>query len=195
MSEIELIKKIREKTGLSFADIKKAVQNSGSTDEDKIVDFLRKQGVLKQASRSDRQTSNGSIFSYVHEGRIGVLLEIKCETDFVARSEIFQELGKNITLHIAAYQPKAVNSDGVDITFLEKELEIAKEQLTKDNKPEDMIEKILNGKKQKILEENSLLNQPFLKDSKITVTQYLAEVGLSTGEKIDITRFTIFSLI
>jgi elongation factor Ts len=194
MSEIELIKKIREKTGLSFADIKKAVASSGSTDEDKIIEQLRKQGVLKQASRSDRTTSNGSIFSYVHEGRIGVLLEIKCETDFVARSEIFQDLGKNVALHIAAYQPKAVNPEDIDTTFLDKELEIAKEQLIKENKPQEMIEKILLGKKAKITEENSLLGQPFLKDPKIIVSQYLAQIGLSTGEKIQITRFTIFSL-
>jgi elongation factor Ts len=191
---IDLIKSIREKTGLPLNSIKKAIEELDTQIESEIIDHLRKQGVLKQASRSDRVTSQGSIFAYVHEGRIGVMLEIKCETDFVARSEAFQMLGNDVALHIAAYRPQFVSPDNVDKAFVEKEIEIAKAQLVQEGKPENMIEKILEGKKSKILEENSLLTQPFLKDPKKTVGDQILEVGVATGEKIELTRFEIYSL-
>lgn len=194
MSDIELIKKIREKTGLPFADIKKAISEAGDSSEEKIIEILRKRGILKQASRSDRVTSNGYIFSYVHEGRVGVLLEVKCETDFVSRSQTFQALGSDIALHIAAYQPIAVKPEDVDPDFVQKEMEIAKEQMSKENKPPEIMEKILEGKRKKLTEEGSLLTQPFLKNPDITVSEYISEISLSTGEKIEITRFTIFNL-
>ncbi len=195
MSQIELIKSIREKTGLPFGDIQKALLALDSnTNEEKVIEYLRKEGILKQAKRSDRITSNGSIFGYVHEGRIGVLLEVKCETDFVARSKNFQDFGNDIALHIAAYRPLAVKTEDINKEYINKELEIYKEQLLKEKKPKDIVEKILDGKKKKLLEENSLLNQVFLKDSTLTVEQYLSQVSLSTGEKIEITRFVIFSL-
>jgi elongation factor Ts len=191
---IDLIKSIREKTGLPLNSIKKAIEELDTQIESEIIDHLRKQGVLKQASRSDRVTSQGSIFAYVHEGRIGVMLEIRCETDFVARSQAFQTLGNDVALHIAAYRPQFVSPDNVDKDFVEKEIEIAKAQLAQEGKPENIIEKILEGKKSKILEENSLLTQPFLKDPKKTVGDQILEVGVATGEKIELTRFEIYSL-
>lgn len=191
---IDLIKSIREKTGLPLNSIKKAIEELDTQLEAEIIDHLRKQGVLKQASRNDRITSQGSIFGYVHEGRIGVMLEIRCETDFVSRSAPFQMLGNDIALHIAAYRPQFVSPDNVDKDFVEKEIEIAKAQLAQEGKPENIIEKILEGKKSKILEENSLLTQPFLKDPKKTVGDIVLEVGVSTGEKIELTRFEIYSL-
>ncbi len=194
MSNIEIIKSIRNKTGLPLKDINKAIEAVGTDSEEKIITYLREQGVLKQQARQDRDTSNGGIFAYSHDGRLGVLVELRCETDFVARSESFQELGNDIALHIAAFQPKFVSPEYVDPEFINKELDIARKQLELEGKPQDKIEIILQGKKKKISEEFSLLTQPFIKDTKITVAQAIAQVVQVTGEKIEVTRFTIFSL-
>jgi|YNPNPStandDraft_1061719.scaffolds.fasta_scaffold26071_2 Translation elongation factor Ts len=194
MSNIELIKSIRNKTGLPLKDISKAIEVLGVVDEDKIITYLREQGVLKQQARQDRTTTNGSIFAYVHSGRIGVLVELRCETDFVARSEAFQELGNDLAMHIAAFQPKFLTPEQADSEFLNKELDIARKQLEAEGKPKDKIELILQGKQKKIAEENSLLTQPFLKDSKITVAQKIVEITQVTGEKIEVNRFVVFTL-
>ena len=194
MSNIELIKSIRNKTGLPLKDISKAIEILGVVDEDKIITYLREQGVLKQQARQDRTTTNGSIFAYVHSGRIGVLVELRCETDFVARSAAFQELGNDLAMHIAAFQPKFLTPEQADSEFLNKELDIARKQLEAEGKPEDKIELILQGKQKKIAEENSLLTQPFLKDPKITVAQKIVEITQVTGEKIEVNRFVVFRL-
>jgi elongation factor Ts len=194
MSNIELIKSIRNKTGLPLKDISKAIEILGVVDEDKIITYLREQGVLKQQARQDRNTTNGSIFAYVHSGRIGVLVELRCETDFVARSAAFQELGNDLAMHIAAFQPKFLTPEQVDSEFLNKELAIARKQLEAEGKPKDKIELILQGKQKKIAEENSLLTQPFLKDSTITVAQKIVEITQVTGEKIEVNRFVVFTL-
>jgi elongation factor Ts len=194
MSNIELIKSIRNKTGLPLKDISKAIEILGVVDEDKIITYLREQGVLKQQARQDRTTTNGSIFAYVHSGRIGVLVELRCETDFVARSAAFQELGNDLAMHIAAFQPKFLTPEQADSEFLNKELDIARKQLEAEGKPKDKIELILQGKQKKIAEENSLLTQPFLKDSTITVAQKIVEITQVTGEKIEVNRFIVFTL-
>jgi len=191
---IVLIKSIRERTGLSLKEIKKAVDAMPEKAEEEIIDHLRKQGVLKQQAKQDREVNNGGIFSYVHEQKLGVLVELKCETDFVARSGSFQTLGGDITLHIAAYLPKFVRPEEVDQDFVEKEIEIAKEQLKQEGKPENMIDKILEGKKSKLLNENSLITQPFLKDPKITVNDRISQAIQETGENITVARFVVFSL-
>lgn len=192
---ISLIKSIRQKTGLSFKDIKKAVEELGGQDEEKIITHLREQGMLKSQKRQDRSTDNGGIFTYSHEGRLGVMVEIKCETDFVARSDQFKELGQDICLHVVAYQPQGVGVDDVSLTYLENELEIARTQLLNEGKPEDKIEMILQGKKKKILSESTLLQQPFIKDPKKTVEEHIASVVQTTGEKIVVTRFVLYSLV
>ena len=194
MSNLDLIKNIRNKTSLPLKDIVKAIEATGAEDEDQIITYLREQGVLKQQSKEGRETSQGGIFSYVHDGRIGVLLEIKCETDFVSLSSTFQELGSDLTLHIAAYRPKFVSSSEVDQNFIEKELEIAKQQLLNEGKPEDKIEMILQGKQKKILEENSLLSQPFLKNPELSVNDVINQTIQKTSENIKVTRFSVFSL-
>lgn len=191
---IDLIKKIREMTGLPLKDIKKAVDEFGSDSEDKIIEHLRKQGVLKKASRSDRQTDNGRIFAYVHEGRIGVMLELKCETDFVARSDSFIELGNDLCLHIAAYRPMYISPDQAPLDYIEKELEISRSQLLLENKTPEMVEKILLGKKSKILEESAALKQQFLKNPSLTIEERITEISTVTGEKIEFTKFIIYSL-
>ena len=194
MSNIELVKAIRFKTGLPFKDINKAIEALGSTDEDQIITYLREQGLLKSQARQDRETNNGGIYCYVHDNRLGVMVEIKCETDFVSRSDAFKEFSNDVCLHIAAYQPKFVSETEVSEEFVSKELEIAKTQLLNEGKAEEMIEKILSGKKAKIVKEFSLLTQPFIKNPDITVSDYLAQVSQTTGEKITITRFVVYNL-
>jgi elongation factor Ts len=191
---MELIKQIREETALSLKDIKKAVDETGSSDKDIVIKHLREQGVLKAASRSDRATAQGSIFSYVHEGRIGCMVVIKCETDFVARSDAFKKFGEHLCLHIAAYTPKFLSADQVDPAYIESELAIAKAQLENEGKPADKINMILEGKKSKIQNESSLLAQPFIMDPNATVEQYMHSISQQTGEAIRIEKFIILNL-
>jgi elongation factor Ts len=194
MANTDLIKAIRARTSLSFKDITKAIEALQTEDQDKIIAHLREQGTLKAQARADRQTSQGGIFSYVHDGKIAVLVEVKCETDFVARSNTFQTLGNDIALHIVANQPKFVSEDQVDTDFINKELEIAKEQLKNQGKSDEMIEKILAGKKNSIQKDFSLLSQPFLKDTSLTVSQLVIACSQETGEKIEVTRFVLYTL-
>jgi elongation factor Ts len=193
MSNLELLKAIRHKTGLPIKDINKAIEKAGNN-EDEVIKYLREQGVLKQQARQDRETSFGGVFGYVHDGRVGVLVEVKCETDFVGRSDTFKNFGQDLALHIAAYQPKFVNKDQVDPEFIAKELEIARIQLVNDGKPEDKISMILDGKKKKIAEEFSLLSQNFLKDPTVSVEDYVTRISQATGEKIEVNKFVIYNL-
>lgn len=194
MSEMELIKSIRARTSLSLSAIKKAIEATQTDDEDKIISYLREQGVLKAAARQDRETNQGAVFSYVHDGRLGVLVEIKCESDFVSRGERFQELGNDIALHIAAYNPKFVSPETVEQEFINKELEIQRELMKNEGKPDSIIDKILEGKKASIEKDFSLLSQPFIKDNTKTVGQIVLEVSQESGEKLEVTRFVVFSL-
>jgi elongation factor Ts len=195
MSAIDLLKSIRSQTGLPIKDINKAIAEVGeNAGEEAIITHLRKQGVLKSQARQDKDTNQGRVFSYVHEGRIGILLELKSETDFVSRSDDFINLGNDIALHLAAYQPTFVSSDEVSEDFINKELDIARAQLKNEGKPDDKIEMILTGKKKKIVEEVSLLSQSFLKDTSITITDLINQIVQKTGEKIVVSRFTIFNI-
>jgi elongation factor Ts len=190
---LELIKEIRAITGLPLNDIKKAIDTVGEN-QDLIIKHLREQGALKSSKRNDRSTENGYIFSYIHEGRIGVLVEILCETDFVSRSEDFKSFGQNICLHVVATQPRFINSEEVDSTIIEEEMEIQRKLLLTENKPADIIDKILNGKKDKFFEEIVLLEQPFVKDQSIKIKDLLNSVSQKTGEKVIINRFSLFVL-
>jgi elongation factor Ts len=191
---MELINLIREETALSLKDIKKAVDETGSTDKEVVIKHLREQGVMKAASRADRATAQGSVFSYVHEGRIGCMVVVKCETDFVSRSDSFKAFGNQLCLHIAAYQPKFVSPEDVDQKFIDNELDIAKTQLENEGKPADKITMILEGKKAKITSEVSLLKQAFLIAPDQTVENYMLSVSQQTGEKILIEKFVILTL-
>lgn len=194
MSSIELIKSIRNRTSLSLNAIKKAIETLQTEDEEKIISYLREQGILKSQARADRETKQGGIFSYIHDSKIGVMVEIKCETDFVGRGDTFKALGNDICLHIAAYNPQFLSEDEVDQNFIDRELAIAKEQLILEGKPEAILEKILEGKKNSIQKEYSLLSQPFIKDPSFTVSQVISNVSQETGEKIEVTRFVVYSL-
>lgn len=191
---LELIKSIRNRTNLSYKDISKAIATLNSTDENAIIDYLRQQGVLKTQARSDRETSEGGIFAYIHEGRMGVMVEVKCETDFVSRGDIFKGFGQDLALHIAASSPKFVSESEVDEEFIAKEVEIARERLLNEGKPESMMDKILTGVRNKIVKEVSLLSQPFLKNPDQTITQLITEISQQCGEKIEITRFVVYNL-
>lgn len=194
MSNIDLIKSIRARTNLSFKDINKAIEALGVRDEEVIITHLREQGVLKAQARQDRDTNQGGIFSYIHEFKLGVMVEIKCETDFVSRGEVFRTFGNDIALHIAANQPKFVSEADVDQEFLSSELAVARELMVNQGKPEAMLEKILEGKKASIIKEYSLLTQAYLKNTEITVADYVTHISQETGEKIVITKFVVFSL-
>lgn len=194
MANVELVKAIRYKTNLSFKDINNAIAAVGSEDETAIIDYLKKQGVLKSAAKQGRETTTGAIFTYTHEMRIGVMIEIKCESDFVARGEDFQNLGKEICLHIAAYQPKFVTAEEVSQEYINSELELAKVKLIEQGKAEDMIVKILEGMKNKMAKEVSLLSQPSLMNPDISVADQIAGVTAKIGEKVEVSKFVVYNL-
>lgn len=192
---IELIKSIRQRTGLPFKDIKKAVDELGTNDEEAIIKMMREQGVLKQQAREGRDASEGGVFSYTHDdNKIGVLLQINCETDFVARSDDFRQLGNDIALHIAALEPRFLSEQEVDASFIEEEIEVARKQLIAEGKPEEKLEMILKGKRAKIVKENSLISQDFFKDNNITIQDLIAQVSQKTGEKIVVEKFIIYTI-
>ena len=192
MSLTEDIKTLREQTGAGMLDCKKALeQNDGNME--KAADWLREQGISKAAKKASRIAAEGSVFLYNHmNGKIGVMLELNCESDFVAKNEDFQALGHDICLHIAANAPKYVRREEVDGSELEKEREILKAQVINEGKPEAMADKIVDGKIGKFYKDICLLEQPFVKNPDITVEQLVNEAILKIGEKITIRRFARF---
>lgn len=192
MSDANTIKQLREQTGAGIMDVKEALTEAGD-DVEKAVEILRKKGLAKQAKKADRAANEGIVESYIHAGgRIGVLVEVNCETDFVARTDDFKALAKEIALHIAASNPLYISSEDVPVEVIEKEKEIYKEQFA--GKPDDVIEKMLEGKIAKYYEEACLLNQPFVKDNDKTIGDLLGEATGKMGENIQVRRFTRFML-
>ena len=190
----EDVKKLRDKTGVGIMDCKKALKECGG-DFNKAVDFLRKKGVEVANKRSGRQASQGSVASYIHMGgKIGVLVEINCESDFVAKADNFVNFVKDVSMHIAAASPDWVSRDEVPVDVLDKEKEILKEQALKSGKPEKIIDKIVEGKISKFFTQRCLLDQPFVKDSDKTIQQLLDELMGKTGEKCVIRRFARYQL-
>jgi elongation factor Ts len=192
MNENELIKELREMTGVGIVDIKKALTEAGG-DKDKAMEILRKSGMAKLAKKSDRLAKEGLVESYIHAGgRVGVLLELNCETDFVARTDDFKSLAKELALHIAAANPLYVSSDDVPAEVLEKEREIYKEQ-SKD-KPADVMEKMIEGKVAKYFEEACLLDQGYVKDPSVKISQLIADKAAKMGENVQVGRFVRYVL-
>ncbi len=164
-------------------------------DMEKAVDFLRKKGLATAAKRAGRATSEGTIQSYIHMGgKIGVMVEVDCETDFVAKTDDFVEFAKNLAMHIAATNPVAIVPEDVPEEILNREKEIYKAQALEMGKPEKMIDKIVDGKLNKFFKDSCLLNQPYVKDPDKTITDYLNEVIAKTGEKITVKRFARFQV-
>jgi elongation factor Ts len=189
-----MVRALREKTGAGMMDCKKAlVETLGNIDE--AIDFLRKKGIASAAKKSGRATKEGSVLSYIHgEGRVGVLLEVNCETDFVARTEQFKQFCKDLGLHVAAANPQWVRSDEVPAETVAKEKEIAVAQMLAAGKPAAVVEKIAEGKVKKFYEDNCLLFQPFVKDPSKSIDQLLKETIAVLGENISIRRFARFAL-
>lgn len=191
---LEKIKELREGTGISMMSCKKALEEANG-DFDKAFDLLRKKGEAKASERSQRSTAQGVVMSYIHSNnKLGVLVQLGSETDFVARNEQFQALAKDIAMHIAATNPLTISPDEVSHELLEKEREIWREQLKREGKKEQMMEQILAGKEKKFREESALLSQPFVKNPEITVEQLIKDNMTKMGENIKIVRFTRFSI-
>ncbi len=189
-----LVKELREKTGLSMGECKKALVETDG-DIEKAIDFLRKKGMAAASKKAHRTTSQGLIGSYIHAGgKIGVLCEVNCETDFVARNEAFQELVKDICMHIAAADPKFVKKEEVTDEVLDKEREIFLAQAMEAGKPENIAKKIVEGKLSKYYEENCLYEQAFVKNPDVTVGQMISTKIAEIGENIVVSRFSRFAL-
>lgn len=188
------VKELREKTGAGMMDCKKALGETGG-DFEKAVDYLRKKGIASAQKKAGRATKEGAVFSYIHgEGKVGVLLEVNCETDFVARTEQFKTFLKDVSMHIAAANPTYVRPDEVPADIIAKEKEIAVAQMVASGKPAAVLEKIAEGKINKYYEENCLLKQNFVKDSAKTIEGLLTETIATLGENISIRRFARFVL-
>ncbi len=183
------IKTLRERTGAGFMDCKKALEDSNG-DFDKAVEFLRKKGLAQAAKRAEREASEGVLELYNHgDGRVGVMVEINCETDFVARSEKFRKFAHEIALQIAALSPRWVSEDEIPAEVLEKEREIARERAIQEGKPEKVLDRIVEGRVEKFKDQFVLLRQAYIRDDKITIQEYLHENIASIGENIVIRRF------
>ncbi|MDD5396548.1 MAG: elongation factor Ts [Candidatus Moranbacteria bacterium] len=181
----ELVKKIRERTGAGMVAIKKAVDEAGG-DEEKAIEILRKQGQSKAAKKADRTTGEGVVVSYVHSNKVGALVKLLCETDFVARNEEFVALAKDIAMHITAMNPKFIKPEDMPAELIEKEKEIWRELLAKEGKPAEMMEKIMLGKEKKFREESALLTQAYVKNPEITIGELIVEKIGKMGEKIEV---------
>src|SRR6185437_7501561 len=189
-----LVKELREKTGAGMMDCKKALAES-SGDFEKAIEFLRKKGIASAAKKAGRATKEGAVTSYIHgEGKVGVLLEVNCETDFVARTEQFRQFVKDVAMHVAAANPAYVRPEEVPADVIAKEKEIAVAQMQASGKPAAVLEKIAEGKIKKFYEDTCLMNQAFVKDPNKTIEQLLKETIAALGENIMIRRFARFQL-
>lgn len=191
---LDLIQQLRDKTGVGMMDCKKALIETNG-DIDKAVELLRKKGAAVAEKRAGNATKQGYIHAYIHAGsQLGVLIEINCETDFVARTQDLQNFAKDVAMHIAAARPRCVNPEDLDAAFLDKEKEILAEQLKAAGKPVTMIDKILAGKLEKLYSEVCLMRQPFIKNDKLTIDDLLKDLIAKMGEKITIRRFVRYEI-
>src|SRR5580658_10419791 len=185
----QLVKELRERTGAGFSDCRNALVEAKG-DVDRAIDVLRRKGQAAAQKKAQREASEGLIGHYIHAGgKIGVIVEVNCESDFVARTEDFQRLCHDVAMHIAAIDPRYVRREEVTQEILDHEREIYKEQARATGKPEPVIEKIVNGKMEKFYEENCLYEQHFIKDESVTVGELVAQMIAKLGENISIRRF------
>ena len=190
----ENVKELRQKTGAGIMDCKEALLECDG-DIEKAVDFLRKKGMATALKRAGRGTSEGTIQSYIHMGgKIGVLVEVNCESDFVAKNEDFIAFAKNIAMHIAATNPAGIVPEDVSEEVVKREKEVYREQALEMGKPEKMIDKIVEGKLNKFYKESCLMNQSYVRDPNITITDLLNDVIAKIGENIKISRFARFQI-
>lgn len=189
-----MVKQLREKTGAGIMDCKEALTECEG-DVSKAVDFLRKKGLATAAKRAGRTMSEGIVQSYIHmDGKLGVLVEVNCETDFVAKNDDFKEFAKNISMHIAATNPVGINPEDVPEEIISKEKEIYRAQVIEMGKPEHIADKIVEGKLQKYFKDNCLVNQAYVRDPDMTIADLLNEVIAKIGENITIKRFARYKI-
>ena len=187
-----MVKQLREKSGAGMMDCKQALVECDA-DIDKAVDFLRKKGLATAQKRAGRAMTEGTIQSYIHMGgKLGVLVEVNCETDFVAKNEDFVQFAKNIAMHIAATNPLGVRAEDVPEETIQRERDIYQAQALETGKPENVVTKIVDGKMNKFFKENCLLNQPYVRDPDLAVEDVLNELIAKIGENITIKRFVRF---
>lgn len=189
----ELVKELREKTGVGFMECKSALQESKG-DLEEAITILRKRGLASLAKKSGRETKDGLVGAYIHNGKIGVMIEVNCETDFVARNPDFQSLVKDLAMHIAASDPRFIRKEDVTEDVLAKEREIYTEQARATGKPENVLGKIVDGRMSKYYAEACLLEQPFVKDPAISVRDHIAAHIQKIGENIQVRRFVRYKL-
>lgn len=191
---LEKIKKIRERTGAGMVNIKEALDAAGG-DEEKAVELLRKKGQDKALKKAGRETKEGVVVSYIHSNKkVGAMVKLYCETDFVGRNEEFQELAKDIAMQVVASDPKVLRPEDVSVDLVAKEKEIWIEQLKNEGKPEAMFEKIMAGKEDKFRKDLALLTQPFIKEQKVTIDDIIKEKIGKIGENIQVGEFVRFEL-
>jgi len=194
MSTLEQIKKLREKTGAGIVEVKKALEEAGD-DQEKAIEILRKKGQDKALKKSDREAKEGIVGYYVHSnGKVAAMVKVFCETDFVARNEEFQNFAKDVAMHITAMDPQYLSPEDVAEDAVTKEKEIWAEQLATEGKPQDIVEKILEGKEKKFREEVALLTQAFVKNPDVTVGQLLTDTIAKIGENVQLGEFVRFEL-
>ena len=188
------VKALRDKTGAGMMDAKKALIETDG-DMEKAVDLLRAKGAAKAAKRDDKDAAEGTIGTYIHHsGKVGVMVQVNCETDFVANTDDFQGLARDIAMHIAAANPVSVSTDSIPAEEIEREKGVYMAQLEEEGKPENIREKIVEGKLNKWFKDVALLEQPFVKDPDKTIGALVTEVSAKTGEKIEVARFARFSI-
>ena len=190
----KLVKELRERTGAGFSDCRAALIEANGNIE-KAIDILRKKGQAAAAKKAQREASEGLVGSYIHAGgKIGVLVELNCESDFVARTDAFQQLSHDIAMHVAALDPRYVRREEVTPEMLEKEREIYRAQALATGKPEAVVEKIVTGKMEKFYEENCLYEQHYIKDESVTIGEMITQAIAKLGENISIRRFARFKV-
>jgi elongation factor Ts len=189
-----MVKELRERTGAGMMECKNALAETNG-DIEKAIDLLRARGAAKAAKRAEREVKEGAIGSYVHMGgKIGVLVEVNCETDFVARNDAFQSLVRDLAMHIAAAAPLALTPEEIPAEIVDRERGVYREQVKNEGKPEKMWDKIVEGKLNKFYKESTLLEQPFVKDPDKTIKDLITEVAAKTGENLVVRRFVRFKL-
>jgi len=189
-----VVKKLRDKTGAGMMDCKRALKEAEG-DEERAIEILRKKGAASAKKRSGRQTAEGVVHAYIHPGgRVGVLIEVNCETDFVARNDDFKVFVNNIAMQVAAAQPLSVDREGIPSDIVEIEKRIYTEQMQESGKPQNIIEKIVEGKLAKFYKENCLLEQPYVKDNDLSINDYLVQARAKIGENVVIKRFVRYQL-
>ena len=190
----KLVKELRDRTGAGMMDCKRALESTGG-DIEAAIDLLRSKGEAKAAKRAARAANEGTVASYIHHGgRIGVLVELNCETDFVANTDNFQTLARDIAMHVAAADPIAVSADDVDASVVERERKVFTEQVALEGKPEHIRDRIVDGKLARFYRERVLLEQAYVKDPDRSVGELITAVSARTGEKVRVARFSRFQV-